>query len=94
MHAHMHACTHTHIHTYTHIHTHTHTHTHIHTCTRAHTHSIKHPREVPGKSTATHARVLAPDNVSIHIFPDVPAYPDISRVILVYPNKVRGHTHT
>lgn len=53
-----------------------------------HTHRIKHPKELPGKSTATHARILAPDDVSIHILPDVPDYGSHSRVVLIFPKEV------
>lgn len=30
---------------------------------------IKHKGELVGKSTATHARILAPDDVTIHVYP-------------------------
>ena len=53
-----------------------------------HAHRIKHPNELPGKSTATHARILAPDDVSIHILPDVPDYGSHSRVVLIFPKEV------
>lgn len=53
------------------------------------TFSVKHWKEVDGKSTATHAKILAPDRVTIYEFPtSVPCYPDISRVILLYPLEV------
>ncbi len=45
--------------------------------------------EVDGKSTATHAKILAPDDVSIYRFPaEVPSYDEISRVVLAFPGKV------
>ncbi|KAK2564713.1 tRNA-uridine aminocarboxypropyltransferase 1 [Acropora cervicornis] len=31
---------------------------------------IKHKGELVGKSTATHARILAPEDVTIHVYPD------------------------
>lgn len=31
--------------------------------------SIKHQGELVGKSTATHARILAPEDVTIHVYP-------------------------
>ena len=35
---------------------------------------IKHPSECDGKSTSTHAALLAPDDVNIYTFPTVPNY--------------------
>lgn len=35
---------------------------------------IKHQREVDGKSTAIHAAILAPANVSIYTYPNIPDY--------------------
>ena len=35
---------------------------------------MKHPGEIEGKSTAVHAKLLAPDHVNIHIYPDIPDY--------------------
>lgn len=35
---------------------------------------IKHQKEIDGKSTAIHAAILAPDNVNIYTYPDVPDY--------------------
>ena len=35
---------------------------------------IKHPREVDGKSTSAHAKVICPNDVQIFIFPDIPDY--------------------
>ena len=52
---------------------------------------IKHRLEVEGKSTSSHAKILAPDDVSIHIYPSVPHYQDTSRVLLLYPTAVRIH---
>ena len=51
---------------------------------------IKHCAEVEGKSTSSHARILAPDDVAIHIYPEVPHYQDTSRVLLLYPTVVRA----
>ena len=50
---------------------------------------IKHRLEVEGKSTSSHAKILAPGDVSIHIYPSVPHYQDTSRVLLLYPTVVR-----
>ena len=45
---------------------------------------IKHPGEVCGKSTAVHAAILAPEDVRIHIYPDIPDY-DPQKTLLLYP---------
>ncbi|XP_787673.4 DTW domain-containing protein 1 [Strongylocentrotus purpuratus] len=48
---------------------------------------IKHSREVDGKSTAIHAAVLAPDDVSMYTYPTIPNYDDPSeKVVLVFPS--------
>ncbi|CAG2239722.1 DTW domain-containing protein 1 [Mytilus edulis] len=36
---------------------------------------IKHPSEVDGKSTAAHAKLLAPDDVTVYTYPCIPDYP-------------------
>ena len=43
---------------------------------------MKHPGEIEGKSTAVHAKLLAPDHVNIHIYPDIPDYSKVGRIIL------------
>ena len=40
---------------------------------------VKHPGEVEGKSTAVHARLVAPEQVTIHIYPDIPDYTQVAR---------------
>lgn len=35
---------------------------------------IKHPNETDGKSTAVHAKILAPGDVTIHTYPCIPDY--------------------
>lgn len=35
---------------------------------------IKHKQEIDGKSTAIHAAILAPDNVNIYTYPNIPEY--------------------
>lgn len=45
---------------------------------------IKHPNETDGKSTAIHAKILAPDDVTIHTYPCIPDY-DKGKVVLVFP---------
>ena len=37
---------------------------------------LKHPREVDGKSTAAHAKVICPSDVRIFTWPDIPNYDD------------------
>ncbi|XP_067020947.1 tRNA-uridine aminocarboxypropyltransferase 1-like isoform X1 [Acropora muricata] len=48
---------------------------------------IKHKGELVGKSTATHARILAPEDVTIHVYPAVPDFKDERKVIIVFPAK-------
>uniref|UniRef100_A0A1B6CI90 tRNA-uridine aminocarboxypropyltransferase 1 n=1 Tax=Clastoptera arizonana TaxID=38151 RepID=A0A1B6CI90_9HEMI len=48
---------------------------------------IKHCRERSGKSTATHAAVLAPDDVTIYTYPNIPEYGKDEKVVLIYPGK-------
>ena len=43
---------------------------------------IKHPAEVDGKSTAVHARLLAPDYVTIYTYPNIPHFENKEKVIL------------
>ena len=35
---------------------------------------IKHPNETDGKSTAIHAKILAPDDVNIYTYPCIPDF--------------------
>jgi len=46
---------------------------------------VKHHREVEGKSTAVHAVVLAPEDVTMYTFPDIPDYSQ-EKALLVFPN--------
>ncbi|ELR13901.1 DTW domain containing 1, putative [Acanthamoeba castellanii str. Neff] len=47
---------------------------------------LYHPTERRSKSTALHAKILSPELVSVHTFPDLPDYnPD--EVFLLYPSK-------
>ncbi|XP_063374025.1 tRNA-uridine aminocarboxypropyltransferase 1 [Cydia amplana] len=46
---------------------------------------IKHKREIDGKSTAAHAAVLAPEDVNIYTYPNVPSYENDGRTVLLYP---------
>nr|XP_020645744.1 DTW domain-containing protein 1 isoform X2 [Pogona vitticeps] len=47
---------------------------------------IKHPNETDGKSTAVHAKLLAPDSVTIYTYPCIPDYEDTRHEIaLIFP---------
>ncbi|KAK6475208.1 DTW domain-containing protein 1-like [Huso huso] len=47
---------------------------------------IKHPNETDGKSTAVHAKLISPDDVSIYTYPCIPEYEDKRHeVVLVFP---------
>ncbi|XP_040824971.1 tRNA-uridine aminocarboxypropyltransferase 1 isoform X2 [Ochotona curzoniae] len=47
---------------------------------------IKHPNETDGKSTAIHAKLLAPDFVNIYTYPCIPEYEEQDHeVALVFP---------
>lgn len=45
---------------------------------------IKHPQEPSSKSTAVHAKLLAPDQVRMFAFPDFPEY-DATKTVLAFP---------
>jgi len=48
---------------------------------------IHHPKELKSKSTAMHARVIAPDDVTVHEFPDFPDYTQTKdEVLLLFPS--------
>ncbi|XP_053933980.1 tRNA-uridine aminocarboxypropyltransferase 1 isoform X2 [Cuculus canorus] len=47
---------------------------------------IKHPNETDGKSTAVHAKLLAPDDVTIYKYPCIPEYEENRHEIaLIFP---------
>ncbi|XP_053129033.1 tRNA-uridine aminocarboxypropyltransferase 1 [Hemicordylus capensis] len=47
---------------------------------------IKHPNETDGKSTAVHAKLLAPDDVAIYTYPCMPDYEEMKHEIaLIFP---------
>ncbi|XP_035957809.1 tRNA-uridine aminocarboxypropyltransferase 1 [Halichoerus grypus] len=47
---------------------------------------IKHPNETDGKSTAIHAKLLAPESVNIYTYPCIPEYEEKDHeVALVFP---------
>ncbi|GAB1610634.1 DTW domain-containing protein 1-like [Argonauta hians] len=45
---------------------------------------LRHPNECAGKSTASHAAVLAQDHVTVYDYPCIPNY-DRDKVVLVFP---------
>lgn len=45
---------------------------------------IKHPNETDGKSTAIHAKILAPADVTIYTYPCIPEF-DKDKAVLVFP---------
>jgi hypothetical protein len=53
----------------------------------AHTHTRTHHQQQPLHFSSQHAKILSPELVSVHTFPDLPDYnPD--EVFLLYPSKV------
>ncbi|TKS69595.1 DTW domain-containing protein 1 [Collichthys lucidus] len=44
---------------------------------------IKHPNETDGKSTAIHAKILAPSDVNIYTYPCIPDYENEKRVVFI-----------
>jgi len=49
-------------------------------------HVVKHPKETEGKSTAVHAPLIAPEDVQMYTYPDIPDYSKL-RALLVFPGK-------
>nr|CAH7749581.1 unnamed protein product [Callosobruchus chinensis] len=47
---------------------------------------IKHKHEIDGKSTAAHAAVLAPGDVSVYTYPNIPDYEN-DDVVLIFPSQ-------
>ncbi|KAI3376936.1 hypothetical protein L3Q82_000175 [Scortum barcoo] len=45
---------------------------------------IKHPNETDGKSTAIHAKILAPGDINIYTYPCIPDY-EKDKVVMVFP---------
>ena len=54
---------------------------------------IKHPMETDGKSTSSHAAILAPDNVTIHTYPCIPEY-DTDKVSIQQLCSVFSYSNT
>lgn len=46
---------------------------------------IKHKNEIEGKSTAIHAAILAPEDVTIYTYPDIPDYREEEGAVLIFP---------
>lgn len=46
---------------------------------------IKHRSEIDGKSTAAHAPILAPYDVQIYVYPNIPDYSKEEQVVLIFP---------
>lgn len=47
---------------------------------------IKHKHEIDGKSTAVHGAILAPNDVKIYTYPDIPNYSEKEKIYLIYPS--------
>nr|XP_022906780.1 DTW domain-containing protein 1 isoform X1 [Onthophagus taurus] len=45
---------------------------------------IKHKQEIDGKSTSAHAVLIAPDDVRVYTYPDIPEYEE-DQTVLIYP---------
>jgi hypothetical protein len=50
---------------------------------------IKHEGERDGKSTALHAKILAPDDVDVYGWKSMPEYENVDRLLLLFPCPVR-----
>jgi len=46
---------------------------------------VKCPKEMDGKSTAIHAKIICPDDVRIFTYPDMPDFQDTDTVLFLYP---------
>ncbi|KAF8975259.1 DTW domain-containing protein 1 [Entomortierella lignicola] len=47
---------------------------------------IKHENERDGKSTALHAKILAPDHVDVYGWKSMPKYENVDRLLLLFPS--------
>ncbi|KAF9993065.1 DTW domain-containing protein 1 [Entomortierella chlamydospora] len=47
---------------------------------------IKHENERDGKSTALHAKILAPDDVEVYGWKSMPRYENVDRLLLLFPS--------
>lgn len=55
---------------------------------------IKHHKETDGKSTSAHAAILAPRDVRIFVYPDIPDYTLETGVVLIYPSQSSINVHS
>ncbi|KAI9476083.1 MAG: DTW domain-containing protein [Benjaminiella poitrasii] len=46
---------------------------------------IKHHKELDGKSTAIHAKIIADEHVDIHTWPEIPLFDEPERTLLLFP---------
>lgn len=53
-----------------------------------HADSIKHERELDGKSTAVHAKVIAEDDVDFYTWGEIPDFEQPERSLLLFPGPV------
>jgi len=49
---------------------------------------IKHEQERDGKSTALHAKILAPEDVEVYAWKEMPKYENVDRLLLLFPSPV------
>ncbi|KAI8973001.1 DTW domain-containing protein, partial [Pilobolus umbonatus] len=47
---------------------------------------LKHHKEIDGKSTAVHAKVLAEEDVTLYNWPEIPDYTTPERTLLLFPS--------
>lgn len=48
---------------------------------------IKHKKEIDGKSTAVHAAILAPEDIKIYTYPNIPDYSRcLDETVLIFPS--------
>ncbi|XP_055380905.1 tRNA-uridine aminocarboxypropyltransferase 1 isoform X2 [Condylostylus longicornis] len=46
---------------------------------------IKHKHEIDGKSTSAHAPIIAPEDVKVYTYPNIPDYSKEDGVVLIFP---------
>ncbi|KAL4213682.1 DTW-domain-containing protein [Rhizopus microsporus] len=54
---------------------------------------IKHPKELDGKSTAVHARIIAEKDVNLYTWPELPKYEKPERTLLLFPGPDAKQLH-
>lgn len=55
---------------------------------------VKHHKETDGKSTSAHAAILAPHDVRIYEYPNIPDYSIETGVVLIYPSQSSVDVHS